>query len=185
MAFKLAGGQVGGRGQKLPEGKFEVALAKITAKTSVNKKAKTQGDDYSIVEFVTKRIINQKAVNAKKPDGSTLVIGEVPTEARRSWSMNMKNDASAGNLIAFCAATQGVDPNDGKALAEAATGEDGKVNPDFWDEVYATISGEGTGDNPCEGLRLIVETTLVYTESGWPFMVHAWTPVPAEGEKAA
>lgn len=176
MAFKLAGAQVGGRGQKLPEGRFRVALQKITAKTSVNKKAKTQGDDYSIVEFIVREVYSQKAVSAPKPDKSTLVIGEVAPDMRRSWSMNMKNDASAGNLVQFCAATLGIDPHDAMAIKEAQGDDEG-----FWDGVYENISGE---TNPCLDSELIVETSLVFTDSGWPFMVHDWTPVPAE-EKAA
>jgi hypothetical protein len=176
MAFKLAGAQVGGRGQKLPEGRFRVAIQKITAKTSVNKKAKTQGDDYSIVEFIVKEVYSQKAVNAKKPKDGNLVIGEVAVGARRSWSMNMKNDAAAGNLVAFCAACLGLDPHDDPALKEVAEG-----NEEFWDETYEELSGE---TNPMLDKELIVETSLVETQDGWPFMVHEWTPVPA-AEQAA
>lgn len=172
--FKLNKAQIGGRGAKLPEGRFKVKLRAIKAKESKNVRAKTKDDPISIVEFKVIEIANQKAVEHQHGKQN---ISIQPTEvgASRSWAMNMTKEASPGNLLGFCVAVSGIDPSDAKGIREAWDEDNG--GPVDWDKFYEFAAGE---DNPFggeDGLEMWVEVKPVITEDGFCFLVHDWAPV--------
>lgn len=185
--FKLNKAEIGGQRGKLPKGKFLVELRRIKAKESTNKKAKTQGQGISIVEFTVLEIVGQQEAIVHKHLDQNVNFQPVEPGMKRSWSMNMSNDASGGNLLAFMAAVAGIDPSDSKAFKAAWDKDSG--GPVDWDKFYEFAADE---DNPFEGLKLWVETDPKITEDGFCFVTHDWTPVegatvlfPPQSAKAA
>ena len=188
--FKLKGAEIGGQRGKLCKGKFRVRLLAIKAKESTNKKAKTQGDDVSIVEFKVLEAIGPQEAIVHKHLNQSVNFQPVEPGMKRSWSMNMKNDASAGNLLAFLAAVAGIDPSDTKAFNGAHDAE--KDAPVDWDEFYEFAAGPENPFGGEDGLELFVETDGKITEDGFMFVTHDWAPVegaaqlfpPKDGEKS-
>lgn len=96
-------------------------------------------------------------------------VADRPTGSRASWVVNLAQDAAMGNIKAFLAAANGIDPSDEDAVQREITEEVADLS-------YAD-------ENPVAGVKLGLQVTLVKTRAGTDFSRHFWSVY--EGEAAA
>lgn len=80
-----------------------------------------------------------------------------------SWVVNLKQDAALGNIKAFIAAANGIDPADAE-----------QVKNEITEEVVEFACSE---DNPLAGTELNLECVPIKTKAKKDFTLHKWTPV--------
>lgn len=90
-----------------------------------------------------------------------------------SWQCNAKHDSFKGNVKAYLAACNGVDPND-----EAAVKALFKDSKDAEDAAEFSVSS----DNPTAGTWLNLSCVKTETRKKTPFTVHKWSPYPRPGQ---
>jgi hypothetical protein len=105
-----------------------------------------KGDVFTIAELVV-----HESDDSKNPPGF-----------KASWTVNMKHDASLGNLLAFFGACMGIPAEDEVRLRKEITSA-------FCE--YAV-----SPQNPLKGKLVEVEVHEITTKAGTPFSKHIWKP---------
>ena len=105
--------KIGSRGgEKPPPGRYVFGFQVAKSDISENKKARTNGDQLVIFEFVVVRVLSG---GEPKPDWQGN-IRTAPIGARRSWVLNMKGDRSLGQLNEIALFLHGVNARDPSEL---------------------------------------------------------------------
>lgn len=124
------------------EGIYVVEITKVSTLRS------RKNDDLFIVET---EIVSSTA-DERKPGTSC------------SWVVNLKQEPALGNIKAFIAAANGIDPADTE-----------KVNEEVTEEAVEFACSE---DNPLEGTRLNLECVAIKTKKeNRDFTLHKWSPI--------
>jgi hypothetical protein len=110
-----------------------------------------QRDEFTIAEFVV-----HESDDPKLPPGS-----------KPSWTCNMKHDAAPGNIKAFMACANGVDPKD-----------DARLAAENWDEISELAV---SARQPLRGKFIVVTVKEVPTKAGGKFSKHWWEPTERVG----
>jgi hypothetical protein len=169
-----------GRGNTLPDGKFQVEVRRVFYKDSIN--PKTPGEAFFGVEFVVQKILLQKPTTDR--DGA--VVSPVEVGEKRSCTFNKKYPQTPFNVRKFLFAMTGADaPTEGAELFAGLCKGYG-IDPsaydtieDPWDKIASLSVSEEI--NPFEGISAIVEVTRTATK----FPAHDWSALPAAATTAA
>lgn len=86
-----------------------------------------------------------------------------PAGSKASWVVNLSQDAALGNIKAFIAAANGINPSDEVRVQEEVT-----------EEVAEFAFSEA---NPLSGIVLALQCTNIKTKSGNDFTKHFFEPV--------
>lgn len=103
-------------------------------------------------------------------DGAAKKDDMNPEGSRASQCINFtEHDAAPGNMKAFVAAANGLDPSIKEQLDSVPEKE--------WEPLCDLAISE---EQPCKGIYVGLETVLVKTRAGGPFTKHFWTPMDQE-----
>lgn len=150
---KVAKADVNGGGKWFVEGSFIVRVEKLKEVQS------RQNDDLLFVECTVVE------TSTPKNDVGT----------RASYCMKINSDSFGGNMKAFVAATQGIDPEDSEELD--------KIPDDEWEPLceYAVHK-----DQPLRGTYLQLTTMEIITKKEKkPYTVHKWGPIDQAAAESA
>lgn len=144
----------GGRGPstRLPTGRYRVRLEKSKVLDSVNAGRKKT---YFITEFTVLKVFEGGKAQTDKHGNQ---FPETKEGDFRSWSLDMSNTSSPGNLNEFLAAVDGTDPQDPEALKAAEI--------DFDSLLDTALDSK----NEMRGAEVEVQVGLKGTKAGNDFM---------------
>lgn len=128
------------------------------------------GGVYFVEGLYIVEIVKVSTIRSRKNEDLFIVETEIQSSSAPerkvgttcSWVVNLKQDAALGNIKAFIAAANGIDPADTEQVKQEITEE--------------VVEFACSDDNPLAGTKLNLECVAIKTKAQKDFTLHKWTP---------